>query len=73
MKLLLYVLDQLILALLDLMNPGHTLDKITLSILLSLHSRNKGEGERAAPLWLLVKQQGMQKLLNKTNACRQRT
>lgn len=57
-----------------LTNPGHTLDKITLSVLLSLHSGNKGEGEKAIQLWVLFRQWVMQKLLNKTNnACRQKT
>lgn len=61
----------MILGLPELTNPGDTLDKITRSILLSSDSRSKGEGESIIQLWMLVKQWGMQKLLNKTNhACR---
>lgn len=54
----------------ELTNPGDTLAKITLSILLSAHSRNKREGESINQLWALVKQWGMQKHLKKNHACR---
>lgn len=49
----------------ELTNPGDTLDKMTLSILLSSHSWNKGEGESIHQLWVLVEQWGMQKHLKK--------